>query len=95
MLNKALQYRKPLEPGLFNNKKEHYCSRKLLYCFPFDIKNGKHFTEVQGGVIETGKDQIKGSSNDWYTVQDFTSVRNENMQLVMAVPRCPYAVWLQ
>jgi hypothetical protein len=57
--------------------------------FPFDLKDGKHFTEVAGGVIETGKDQIKGSSNDWYTVQNFTSVRNSNSQLVLGCTEMP------
>jgi hypothetical protein len=57
--------------------------------FPFDLKDGKHFTEVQGGVIETGKDQIKGSSNDWYTVQDFTSVRNTSSQIVIGSAEMP------
>jgi alpha-mannosidase len=57
--------------------------------FPFDLKDGKHFTEVAGGVIETGKDQIKGSSCDWYTVQDFTSVRNSNSQVVLGCAEMP------
>jgi len=67
---------------------------KLLYCFPFDIKNGKHFTEVQGGVIETGRTD-QGSSNDWYTVQDFTSAANENMQLVMGCAEMPLCSLVQ
>ena len=57
--------------------------------FPFSIKDGKHFTEVQGGVIETGKDQIKGSSNDWYSIQDFTAIRNSGSQLVMGSAEMP------
>jgi alpha-mannosidase len=57
--------------------------------FPFSLKDGKHYTEVQGGVIETGKDQIKGSSNDWYTVQNFTSVRNANSQIVLGCAEMP------
>ena len=57
--------------------------------FPFNLKDGKHFTEVQGGIIETGKDQIKGSSNDWYTVQNFTAVRNPVAQLVMGCTEMP------
>jgi hypothetical protein len=57
--------------------------------FPFDLKDGKHFTEVQGGVIETGKDQIKGSANDWYTVQDFTAVRNASSQIVLGSAEMP------
>jgi alpha-mannosidase len=70
-------------------KKSIVAPESFYIAFPFNIKNGKHFTEVQGGVIETGKDQIKGSSNDWYTVQDFTSIRNENSQLVIGCPEMP------
>jgi hypothetical protein len=70
-------------------KKSIISPESFYIAFPFDIKNGKHFTEVQGGVIETGKDQIKGSSNDWYTVQNFTSVRNENTQLVLGCAEMP------
>jgi hypothetical protein len=57
--------------------------------FPFELKDGKHFTEVQGGVMETGKDQIKGSSNDWNTVQTFTSVRNAGSQIVIGSAEMP------
>lgn len=57
--------------------------------FPFQLEGGKHFTEVQGGVIETGKDQIPGSSSDWYTVQHFTALRNGAAQIVMGSPEMP------
>lgn len=57
--------------------------------FPFGLAGGKHFTEVAGGIIETGKDQIPGSSNDWYTVQTFTSVRNSNSQLLLGCTEMP------
>jgi len=57
--------------------------------FPFAAENGKHFTEVAGGVIETGRDQIKGSSNDWYTVQNFTAVRSDEMQIVLGCAEMP------
>ncbi len=57
--------------------------------FPFKLDNGKHFTEVQGGVIETGKHQIKGSSSDWYTVQNFTAVRNDASQVVIGSAEMP------
>jgi alpha-mannosidase len=70
-------------------KKSIVSPESFYIAFPFNIKDGKHYTEVQGGVIETGKDQIKGSSNDWYTVQDFTSIRNEGTQLVMGCPEMP------
>jgi alpha-mannosidase len=70
-------------------KKSVVAPESFYISFPFDIKNGKHFTEVQGGVIETGKEQIKGSSNDWYTVQNFTSLRNETSQLVLGCAEMP------
>jgi alpha-mannosidase len=70
-------------------KKSIVSPESFYIAFPFDIKNGKHFTEVQGGVIETGKEQIKGSSNDWYTVQNFTSIRNESTQLVIGSAEMP------
>ena len=71
------------------NKKSIVGPESFYIAFPFDLKDGKHFSEVQGGVIEAGKDQIKGSSNDWYTVQDFTSVKNEVSQLVMGCAEMP------
>lgn len=88
------------EIRLFNNEKriELVCSiikksilspEGIYIAFPFKLENGKHFTELQGGIIETGKDQIKGSSNDWYTVQNFTSVRNQNSQLVLSCGEMP------
>jgi hypothetical protein len=70
-------------------KKSIISPESFYISFPFNIKDGKHFTEVQGGVIETGKDQIKGSSNDWYTVQDFTSVRNSVSQVVIGSAEMP------
>ena len=70
-------------------KKDIIDPESFYIAFPFGIKDGKHFTEVQGGVIETGKDQIRGSSNDWYTVQNFTSIRNSVAQLVMGCAEMP------
>lgn len=88
------------EIRLFNNEKriELVCSiikkdiidpESFYIAFPFRLDNGKHFTELQGGVIETGLDQIKGSSNDWYSVQDYTAVRSPKTQIVMSCPEMP------
>jgi len=70
-------------------KKSITTPESFYIAFPVNIESGKHFTEVQGGVIETGKDQIRGSSNDWYTVQNFSSVRNDKSQLVIGSPEMP------
>jgi alpha-mannosidase len=70
-------------------KKSIVSPESFYIAFPFNLKDGKHFTEVQGGIIETGKDQIKGSSNDWYTVQSFSSVRNSQAQIVIGSAEMP------
>lgn len=57
--------------------------------FPFKLDGGKHFTSVPGGTIEAGVDQIKGSSNDWYVVQEFASVRNEKSQIIIGSLEMP------
>ena len=61
----------------------------IYIAFPFQLDKGKHFFEVQGGVVEAGKDQIPGSSNDWNTIQHFSSVRNGEAQIVIGSPEIP------
>jgi alpha-mannosidase len=70
-------------------KKSIFTPESFYISFPLRLEGGKHYTEVQGGVIETGKDQIKGSSNDWYTMQNFTSVRNGASQVVIGSAAMP------
>jgi len=70
-------------------KKSIISPESFYLAFPFKLEDAVHFTELQGGVIETGKDQIKGSSNDWYSVQNFTSLRNTGTQLVMGSGEMP------
>ena len=52
-------------------------------------EQGKIHLDVPGGTIEAGVDQIKGSSNDWYTVQNFATARNSESQIVMGSQEIP------
>jgi hypothetical protein len=61
----------------------------IYIAFPFQLENGKLFFDVQGGVVEAGKDQIPGSSNDWNTVQHFSVLRNNGAQIMMGSPEIP------
>lgn len=61
----------------------------IYIAMPFALENGKHFFEVQGGAIQAGVDQIPGSSNDWNTVQNFATIRNENAQIIVNSPEVP------
>jgi hypothetical protein len=70
-------------------KKDIVDPESFYLAFPFNLKEGKHFTELQGGVIQSGIDQIKGSSNDWYSVQNFTAIRNNSVQIVFGCSEMP------
>ena len=50
--------------------------------FPFEMVGGKIHLDVPGGTIEAGVDQIPGSSNDWYTVQNFAAARSGKIPLM-------------
>ncbi len=70
-------------------KKNIITPESFYIAFPFSLKEGKHFTEMAGGVVENGKDQILGSSADWAVVQGFTAVRNTQSQIVMNCNEMP------
>lgn len=57
--------------------------------FPFQLKEGKLAFEAQGGVVYPGKNQLEGSSSDWNTIQNFTSVRNNKAQIVFVSSEIP------
>ena len=61
----------------------------VYVAFPYEVAQGKIHLDVPGGTIEAGVDQIKGSSNDWYTVQNFATARNGESQIVMGSQEIP------
>lgn len=61
----------------------------IYIAFPYEVEAGKIHLDVTGGNIEAGVDQIPGSSNDWYTVQNFATARSEHSQVVMGSPEIP------
>ncbi|MBP1629270.1 MAG: hypothetical protein H6Q15_163 [Bacteroidetes bacterium] len=56
---------------------------------PFALDSSNIYFEVQGGLVKAGVDQIEGSSNDWNTVQNFASVRNNNEQIILVSNEIP------
>ena len=61
----------------------------IYIAFHYEVEAGKIHLDVPGGNIEAGVDQIPGSSNDWYTVQNFATARSERSQMVMGSPEIP------
>ena len=71
-------------------KKRPILSPESFYvAFPFQLKGGKIHLEVAGGTIEAGVDQIPGSANDWNTIQNFASVKNDKEQLILVSHEAP------
>jgi hypothetical protein len=61
----------------------------IYIAFPFELDKGKLYCEVQGGVIEAGKDQIPGSANDWNTMQNFVSLKSDKAQIILSSREIP------
>jgi len=75
---------------VYSLRKKAVTDPEAIYVsFPFEIEKGKVHLDVPGGVIEAGIDQIPGSSNDWYTVQNFATARNDASQVIMGSPEIP------
>ena len=57
--------------AVYRLRKKAVTDPEAIYvAFPYEVEQGKIHLDVPGGTIEAGVDQIKGSSNDWYTVQN-------------------------
>ncbi|MDE6316825.1 MAG: glycosyl hydrolase family 38 [Muribaculaceae bacterium] len=92
--NLRIQYRiynteKKIEAVYRLRKKDNTDPESIYISFPLEVEDGKLMLDVPGGVIEAGVDQIPGSSNDWYTVQNFVAARNDSMQVIVVSPEIP------
>jgi hypothetical protein len=75
---------------IYSLRKKAVTDPEAVYiAFPFEIDGGKIFLDVPGGTIEAGIDQIPGSSNDWYTVQNFAAALNSREQVVVSSREIP------
>ncbi len=61
----------------------------IYLSFPFMLEDGKIFSEVPGGIMQAGVDQLPGSANDWNTLQFFTTVRNSQAQIIFGSQEVP------
>jgi hypothetical protein len=75
---------------IYSLRKKAVTDPEAVYiAFPFEVENGKIHLDVPGGAIEAGVDQIPGSSNDWYTVQNFAAAINGSEQIVICSREIP------
>lgn len=92
--NLMVEYRlykveKKIEVAYWLRKKAVTDPESVYISFPYQVEDGKIHLDVPGGNIEAGVDQIPGSSNDWYTVQNFATARNGASQVVMGSQEIP------
>ncbi len=57
--------------------------------FPLNLRGGRVFYEVAGGPVQAGVDEIPGASADWQGIQNFVSVRNDSLQILITSPEIP------
>ncbi|MHC1702458.1 MAG: glycoside hydrolase family 38 C-terminal domain-containing protein [Tenuifilaceae bacterium] len=86
---RLLKHTKQIDIKYLIAKKPIIDPEGIYIAFPFNLADGKHYFDVQGGVVQAGIDQIPGSTNDWNTVQNFSSLRNKDSQIVMVSPEIP------
>ncbi len=55
----------------------------IYIAFPFKSENGQISFDVAGGEVRAGIDQIKGSANDWNTIQNYARISDQNSQIVL------------
>ncbi|MBN1154367.1 glycosyl hydrolase family 38 [candidate division KSB1 bacterium] len=62
----------------------------IYVAFPFRAnEDWKFLFEAQGGLVQSGKDQIEGTSSDWSTVQSFVILRDSESQIVLGSDEIP------
>lgn len=92
--NFAVEYRvhhndKLVEMNYSLTKKSVIEPEAIYIALPFGLESSSIYCEVPGGVMQAGVDQIKGSSNDWNTHQNFVAVRNNKAQVVVGSSEAP------
>lgn len=80
---------KRIEFQFIIRKKPVTGAEAVYVAFPFRLPDGTIVYEAQGGFVTPGDNQIPRSSSDWQTVQNFTSIRNPDGQIVLVADQAP------
>lgn len=56
----------------------------LFYCLPFDVPDFTIQHELAGGVMQPIEDQFEGSSTDYYAIQNFSDMSNNDWGITIA-----------
>ena len=61
----------------------------VYVAFPFKLNQGRLAFDVQGGTVMPGVNQLEGTASDWNTMQSFTTVMNEDAQIILTSSDIP------
>lgn len=70
-------------------RKENFDCNGIFVAFPFTQENPKLEMDVQGGIMKPGKNQLEGSTTEWYTMQNFVAARSGNHQILLSSKEIP------
>ncbi|MEG8945655.1 glycoside hydrolase family 38 C-terminal domain-containing protein [Rosettibacter firmus] len=71
------------------NKTRILKPESIYIAFPFKLDGGNIYFNLQGNFLKASTDQLEGTSNDWNTVQNYVTVRNNQYQIILSSPDCP------
>lgn len=75
----------------FNNRilKDSTPLQEVYISFPFLIENPEFKFEASNSIVEPLKDQFPGSNSDYYTIQHWTKIFNEEIEIVFSSIEAP------
>ncbi len=72
------------------DKKKEYDKESIRFAFPFKIENPVSRIDLAWSVIEPEKDQLKGSNKNYFTVQRWIDISNDNLGFTLAAIDAPF-----
>lgn len=70
-------------------KHENLNIESLYFMFPFNAKNPSVKINCHGGFFEPEKEQLPGSSKDWYCVQKWVNISNKDYSFLFSPLEAP------
>ncbi len=63
----------------------------VRFTFPFNVENGKVRMDIPWAVLEPGENQMRGANNNFYSVQRFLDVSNDEYGVTLTTEDAP--IW--
>jgi alpha-mannosidase len=71
------------------DKEETLAPEAVYFAFPFQVKGGTFRLEIADAVLKPEAEQLPGTVRDWYAVQNWVEVANNELSVVWAPVEAP------